>query len=279
VDEDLPLLDEDKADLFHSIVAKLLWLEKRVRPDIETTIAFLTTRVAAPNISDWSKLQRLVYYLHTYKDDNRIMGTDDLSTLYTWIDAAYAVHANMRSQTGGCMSMGRGTIHAKSSKQKLNTKSSTEAEVVGLSDYIPYTIWLVQFLTAQGYTLQTNHVYQDNQSAIKMERNGKASCTGNSRHIHIRYFFVKDRVDKGEFTIGFCPTSNMLADFFTKPLNGSLFQKFKAVLLGHAHISTLDPSNKERVENQAKLQFKGGKNKVNENNVLEGQANPPARIG
>ena len=201
VDEELKLLAEDKAEIFHSVVAKLLWLEKRVRPDIEPTIAFLSTRVSAPNTSDWEKLARLVDYLNTTIEDDRIMGADSLSTLYTWIDAAYAVHPNMRSHTGGCMSMGTGTLHARSSKQKLNTKSSTEAEVVGLSEYIPYNIWLIHFLEAQGYHLTTNHVHQENQSAIKMEKNGRHSCTGNSRHINIRYFFVKDRVDKGEMRV------------------------------------------------------------------------------
>ena len=68
-------------------------------------------------------------------DDKRIIGANGLSSLQTWIDAAYAVHPNMRSHTGGCMSLGVGTLHAKSSKQKLNNKSSTEAELVGVSEY------------------------------------------------------------------------------------------------------------------------------------------------
>ena len=82
------------------------------------------------------------------------------------------------------MSLGWGTIHNKSSKQKLNTKSSTEAEIVGVSEYIPYNIWLVNFLNEQGYKIQHNIVYQDNESAIRMEKNGRNSCTGNSRHSH-----------------------------------------------------------------------------------------------
>ena len=247
INEDDPLLVKCKSDTFHSLVMKLMWIEKRVRPDIETAIAFLSTRVSCPNITDWSKLKRVLQYLHTTIHLKRIIGADNLHSLYTWIDAAYAVHPNMRSHTGGCMSMGLGTLHCKSSKQKLNTKSSTEAEVVGMSDYTPYNIWLTNFLQAQGYALQMNEVYQDNQSAIKMERNGRNSCTGNSRHVHIRYFFVKDRVDKKEITISYCPTEAMLADFFTKPLQGTLFEKFRDVLLGYRHITSLTSSSKERV--------------------------------
>jgi len=65
------------------------------------------------------------------------------------------------------------------------------------------------------------------------------SCGRNSRHIDIRYFFAKDRVDTEGIDIVYCPTEQMLADFFTKPLRGSLFRRLKAVLIGHAHISTL----------------------------------------
>ena len=115
-----------------------------------------------------------------------------MEALFSWIDAAYGVHHDFRGHTGGCMSFGIGMVHCKSSRQKLNTKSSTETEVVGFSDYVPYNIWLRNFLASQGYHLKLNVVYQDNASAILMECNGRNSCTGNSRHIDIRYFFVTD---------------------------------------------------------------------------------------
>ena len=108
--------------------------------------------------------------------------------LYTWIDAAYAVYPDMKSQTGGCMSYGLGILHGKAVKQKLNTKSSTEAEIVGMSDYLPYNIWMLYFLEHQGYKIMRKVVYQDNQSAIRMKKNGRNSCTGNSRHINIKFF-------------------------------------------------------------------------------------------
>ena len=102
----------------------------------------------------------------------RIVGGKDILTLHTWIDAAYAVHNDMRSQMGGCMSFGNGMIHGRSSKQKLNTKSSTESELVGMSDYVPYTLWMKNFMKDQGFNIEKAIVYQDNQSAIKMEVNG-----------------------------------------------------------------------------------------------------------
>ena len=88
---------------------------------------------------------------------------------------------------------------------------------------------------------------------MKMEKNGRNFCTGNSRHIHIRYFFIKDQVDAKTLEIVYCPTLQMLADYFTKPLQGKLFHLFRAVIMGWKHIDTLkqEPSSlpKERVGN------------------------------
>ena len=121
-------------------------------------------------------------------DNVLTIGADSLEKLVTWVDAAYGVHQDMKSHTGGTMSFGRGVVLCKSSKQKLNTKSSTEAELVGASDYLPNTIWVKMFLASQGYNVKENEFLQDNQSAMKLERNGRASCGQKSRHIDIRYF-------------------------------------------------------------------------------------------
>ena len=102
----------------------------------------------------------------------------------------------------------------------------------------------------QGYPIKDNTLFEDNQSEIRMLKNGRNSCTGNLRHIHIRYFFVKDRVDKGEIKVEYCPTEQMLADFYTKPLQGSLFRKFRDVIMGYKPLSSLKEKKlliKERV--------------------------------
>ena len=103
-----------------------------------------------------------------------------------------------------------------------------------MSDYIPYYIWMVIFLKHQGYEIKKKVLYQDNQSAIKMETNGRNSCTVNSQHIDIRYFFVHNRIKKGKLNVFFCPTEKMLADFFTKPLQGKIFKTFRSAIMGHA---------------------------------------------
>ena len=121
----------------------------------------------------------------------------------------------------------------------MNTKSPTESELVGDNEYLPYNIWYIMFLGAQGYRIKNNILFQDNESAIKMETNGRNSCTGNSRHIEIKYFWVKDRVDRKEIRIQYCPTWLMLADYFTKALQGSLFVKYRNIIMGYTHIDEI----------------------------------------
>ena len=249
-DETSQQLDKNKSERFHSITAKLLFIAKRARPDIETAVSYLTTRVSKSNVRDWYKLIRVLSFLKTYKNDKRRIGAKSLKDLFTYIDASYAIHPNMRGHTGGLMSFGTGIIHGRSGKQKLNVKSSTECEIVGVSEYYPFNIWQTMFLEEQGYPMKNNILFQDNQSAIKMERNGRNSCTGNSRHVNIRYFFIKDRVDNGEVVIEHCPTQQMVADFFTKPLTGKLFHTFRDIIMGYKPLESLDNQSfsiKERV--------------------------------
>ena len=96
---------------------------------------------------------------------------------------SYAVHQDMRGQTGGAISMGHGLVNQKSLKQKLNSKSSTVTELIGLSDMVPHIILIKIFLDIQGYVVKENVLYQDNQSKINMERNGRMKSTGYSRYI------------------------------------------------------------------------------------------------
>ena len=122
-------------------------------------------------------------------NDKRLLGVDNISPLCTWVDASYSSHPNLKSHTGSGMSFWYGLVHCKSIKHKLNTKSSIEAKSVGLSDYLSYNIWVCLFMEAQGFEFKQKILFQDNQSAIRMEKIGKKSCTRNSRHIYIYAIF------------------------------------------------------------------------------------------
>jgi hypothetical protein len=85
---------------------------------------------------------------------------------------------------------------------------------------------------AQGFNVEESMIFQDNLIAMLLERNGKKSNSKRTKHINIRYFFIKDRVASNEISIKHCPTAEMLADHFIKPLQGGSFRKFCAEIQG-----------------------------------------------
>jgi hypothetical protein len=131
------------------------------------------------------------------------------------------------------MTLGGGAAQSISRKQKLNTRSSTEAELVGADDAATMILWTKLFMEAQGYHIEKNILYQDNKSTILLENNGKRSSSKHTRVFNIRYFFLTDQVEKGNLKIEYCPTTEMWGDFMSKPLQGKLFQKFKKEIMGH----------------------------------------------
>ena len=137
----------------------------------------------------------------------------------------------MKSHTGAALTMGTGTVYNGSTKQKLNVRSSTEAELVGVDDYIAQVLWTNYFLKEQGFTTEDTIIYQDNKSAILLEKNGRASSSKRTKHINARYFFITDRVEKKEISLEYCLTGVMIADFFAKPLQGTKFIEFRKFIM------------------------------------------------
>ena len=226
------ILTGDRAETFHTMVAKGLFLCKRARPDIQPTIAVLSTRVKSPNESDWKKLIRLMEYLNGTKELMLRLWADDLRVVKWYVDASFAVHPDYRSHTGAAMTLGEGAVIGLSKKQKLNTRSSTEAELVGADDAATMILWTGLFMEEQGYPLKKNILYQDNKSAILLETNGRRSAGKRSRALNVRYFFLTDQVEKKNISIEYCPTDEMWADYMTKPLQGEKFIKFRNEILG-----------------------------------------------
>jgi len=121
------------------------------------------------------------------------------------------------------MILGKGVTHSVSTKQKLNTTSSTEAELVAIDDVMGQILWTHHFLAAQWEFVPTTTIYQDNKSTIVLAENGRTSSSKTMRHLSVSYYFVTDQIKKGHVKVAFYPMQNMLADFFMKPLQGALF--------------------------------------------------------
>jgi hypothetical protein len=153
VDQDSQTLKKGESEVFHSVVAKLLFVATRAQMDILLTVSFLCTRVSKSTEEDQSKLKRLLEYIKGTINLDYTLAADDLGRMRSWVDASYAVRPDMKSHTGGITSFGTGGLLGKSTKQKLNTKSYTEAELVGASDYLPHTMWVKMFMEAQGHNI------------------------------------------------------------------------------------------------------------------------------
>jgi hypothetical protein len=140
VNEDCKKLSDEAAATFHTIVAKAQYVTKRTRPDISLVIAFWPTRARSPNIDDSMKLCHLMEYLRGDRDRPLILGADNEGMLMWYVNPSFAMHPNMHGHSGGGLTIGRGFPISVCTKQKLNTKSLTECELVGVDDMMPNTM-------------------------------------------------------------------------------------------------------------------------------------------
>ena len=128
--------------------------------------------------------------------------------------------------------MGKGAMINVSKKLGLLTNSSTETEIVSTGERLPKTTWFRYFRIEQGEPIKEDILLQDNQSAIRLQKHHPFSVGKGSKHIHIRYFFAVDKITKKEVRIVYCPTEDMVADYSTKPLQGSKFIEFRNIIQG-----------------------------------------------
>ena len=112
-------LCKEKADFFHHDVATLLFLCKRARPDIQTAVAFLCTRVKEPDVDDYKKLSRVMKYLRATGNMALTIQADNMHVVKWWVDASFAVHRDLKSHTGGMMTLGKGATYATSTRQRI----------------------------------------------------------------------------------------------------------------------------------------------------------------
>ena len=175
----------------------MLFVAQRGRPDLRTALSFLCKRVKSPDEDDYKKLVRPIKYIRRTKFLRLTIEATYLNQNHWFINGVFAVHDDMRSHTGAYMTFGYGMIDGSATGQKINTTSSTEAEVVAVHDNMPAMLWVRYFLDAQGYPLKPSEVHQDNLSARLLETNGRGSSSKRTRHMNIRYFFCGRRAAAG----------------------------------------------------------------------------------
>ncbi len=179
----------------------------------QPVVRYLSTRTSKPNDSDWLELLIMTSFSKGARDNVFTIEVSDLQDLKWYVDAAFAVHPYLKSHTGIVFTLGKRTIISGSTKQKMNTRSSTEAELVGVDDVIQQTLWTRQFVLAQGYELKEIIVQQDNLSTMMLATKGTAGSSNRMRHFDIRLFFIKDKVDSKEVSLQYTTTTDLTADY------------------------------------------------------------------
>lgn len=231
-DPDSPPLSPSKQELFHSAVMTLHYLAKRTRPDILTAVSWCATRVLKPTEEDEKKLDRILGYLLYTKDQKLVLNIGSTCELRAYVDSSHGIYPDGKSVTGAVIMFGDAPIYFKSAKQKIVTRSSTESELVGISDTLSQILWTRELLLAQGLQLGPAVLFQDNMSTIFLANKGR-STSERTRHIKIRYFFIAHYVETNEIRIEYMPT---VADVLTKALHGTLFKKLSAAVTGRAQL-------------------------------------------
>jgi hypothetical protein len=217
-----------------------MFLARLTRPDILLSVVGLATRSKQPNIYDMQRLDRTIGYLLYTKDlgmNIKVTNTE----LNAYFDASWNCHPDAKGHSGIVITIGHFgfPVIFKSSKQKIVTRSSTEAELVcdfTGTDILLYARRLWLFL-GYGNDKQPTDLHQDNTSTITISYMGRGSSGSNSKYMDLKYFWIKDYLDKNIIRMKYLPTDQMIADFFASPRTGAIFTDMRDVIMGYNNSS------------------------------------------
>lgn len=172
----------------------------------------------SPTQADWEAVKKLVRYLKKTRNKKLMFTSNDKLTLSAYTDADWAgCKTDCKSTSGFICLLGDSIISWSSKKQLTVSLSSTEAEYIAAAHCCQEILWISQLLEDCCITIDKPiKLYEDNQSCIKMSSNEKFSA--RSKHINIKYHFLKDLINEKFIEMVYCPTDLMLADLLTKPL-------------------------------------------------------------
>jgi hypothetical protein len=227
-----PLLSDKDRVTYHTDTATLLFIACTTRQDLVLGVSELCRWTKAPTQQDDAKLDRIIAFMkQTARMPLRLKAHAPLQVV-TSIDAAFANRTNMRSTSGACTTLGEGMFSCFSRMQKLNSKSSTEAEIIALSDGNNTPLWLADWLAYQGYKKLPIIIEQDNLSCMTLMEQGHAKAE-NTRFIEVRYFWIFDYIKSGKIKLVKIPTEEMASDYFTKPVQGAIFTRLHKKVMGY----------------------------------------------
>jgi hypothetical protein len=222
-----PLNDKpfDDTTEYRSLVMSIFYVAKRSRFELLFPISYLATFSSTPMQSHYNKAIVILKYLYRTQHFRITHKCYDESFIHAYIDASYAIHHDAKSHTGSLIFDNTNILDGSSTKHQHMDKSSTGAEVSGVHlkmDLLESLKELYHQLTGR---IEPITVHQDNQSGMKLMNNGE-SISNKSKHMRVRYFYVKEKIDESIIQLNYTPTNLMIADLLTKPLFGKQFETF-----------------------------------------------------
>ena len=218
---------------YQSVVGSLLFLSTRTRPDIAYAVGTTAKFSASPTKSHWTAVKRILRYIKGTLDLGLLYSNEESVNLVGFSDADWAGDQNDRKSTSGYIfQLSNGAVSWRSKKQSCVALSTAEAEYMALSSAFQEAAWMRQLLSGligiQVDSLGPTLIFEDNQSTICMSKNHQFH--GRSKHIDIKYHYVREQVAAGNIELEYCKSDDMLADIFTKGLNGPRFKKLRSMI-------------------------------------------------
>jgi len=234
LEDDEELLSEADKSKYLKWVQSIAWTT-RSRLDICCAVAHKQTNCAAPRVIDIKDLEHIIGYMASTPNMGVTIDIDECN-LTLFVDVAWATHWDRKSHTGGVVTIGskrRVPILWKSGKQKVVAASSTEAELIGLSDYLDLVFLARSYLEFLMMAVKTPiSVMQDNTSTITISYLGRPSLHSRRRFVDIRYFWFKQFLDDNIIKLIYCPSNQMLADILASVRSGEAFRTPRDSLMG-----------------------------------------------
>jgi hypothetical protein len=215
-------LDPSRQKFYLSIIGSLMWISQSLRPDISFAVSLLSRFGVNPTEEHLRVSKRVLRYLKGTAGMALTLGNFSIASVETalsgYCDADYAGDINTRRSTTGYLFKYMGSsISWGSVRQATVALSTCEAEYMALAEALKEGMWLSRVLKDLGYLQDCFILFCDNQGAIALSENpGKHS---RSKHIDVRYHFIRERVDDGQVDIRHVGTLNQAADMLTKALN------------------------------------------------------------
>ena len=229
-------IDQQK---YQSAVGSLLYLAMATRPDIMFAVSNVAKFSAHPTNQHWTGVKRILRYLKGTADYGLSFTPNASGDCVGYADADWGGDLDDRKSTSGYLFLISGeAVSWRSKKQTCVALSIAEGEYVALAGAAQEAVWMSQ-LTAvlKNCPQEAAVLFEDNQSAISMTNNPQFH--GRSKHVSIKYHFIRDQVEKGVVEIKYCPTKEMIADMMTKGLPKEQFTKLRSM----AGVTTLKGLN------------------------------------